>query len=101
MFACDLHFCFPPAAGSDAPKKIPASRPIEQKGFYLLDGSVRACGLTAGMIDHWRKENIDEVETDPPLQPAGASRMKGKKNGGKQKMKKIFSIFSFRISGDV
>ena len=101
MFACDLDFYFPPvssaAAGSPRRKSLRVGRRcIEQKGFYLLDGSVRACGLTAGMIDHWRKENIDQVETDPPLQPAGASRMK---------MKEIFffSIFSFfgKISGDV
>ena len=101
MFACDLDFYFPPvssaAAGSPRRKSLRVGpRCIKQKGFYLLDGSVRACGLTAGMIDHWRKENIDQVETDPPLQPAGASRMK---------MKEIFffSIFSFfgKISGDV
>ena len=89
MFACDLDFYFPPvssaAAGSPRRKSLRVGpRCIEQKGFYLLDGSVRACGLTAGMIDHWRKENIDQVETDPPLQPAGASRMK---------MKEIFFFF--------
>jgi hypothetical protein len=78
---CDLDFYFPPVSLDRTPKSIRVGgrRCIEQKGsFYLLDGSVRACGLTAGMIDHWRKENIDQVETDPPLQPAGASRMKMK-----------------------